>query len=1087
MRGKLVYLMTVVSLLGMAANVAVGLEVKINFQSTNSRTPEGYLPDIGEVFGDRGNGFSYGFDVDIQGDARERNSNLDQRYDTLVQMQKGDSRTWEIELPNGGYDVFVACGDASYNDHINTIDVEGNILTDPDGRDNYDEYNLAAFISDGRLTIKPAPGGLKCRIMFLHISTLPIYKAYDPVPADNAVHPDTSVSLSWTPGDFAASHDVYFSDNFYDVSTGNDEVFQDSQIETSFVVDGLVPGKTYYWRIDEVNGLHPDGKWEGDVWSFKIPGMTAYDPNPPDGAEFVYPDVTLSWAGGFGAQSHTVYIDNDYNDVDNAAGGDPQTTTTFTPGTLAKETVYYWRVDEYDGENTHKGDIWSFTTIPYVPIADPNLLCWWKFDEVFGDIVLDYSGYDHYGTVHGASLELAGRVGPALYFGGDGDYVVDEDAENYLNGLSALTVCIWIKSDEVGTDLGFLACVEPDSKDERGSMRYDSIGANFGGSNLIKTGLTSTPAVGPDWEQQLESSSGVQTTEWQHVAMTWSGGDVIRLYIDGEEDVPNGTSDPNDAGGTITGCTKLIIGKGARDIGTTSGWKGYIDDVHIYNIVLSAEDITQVMRGESSLAWSPSPANGSTPDVKNVLPLSWLPGDNAVEHDVYLGTDRDAVVNADISDTTGIYRRRQSDTSYIPPEGIEWGTGPYFWRVDEYNNDATITKGRLWQFSVADFFIVEDFENYNIDDNQIWHVWKDGLGYGAWGDIPAYSGNGTGSAVGDETIYTSYTEETIVNSGGHSMPYFYDNNKEGFLKYSEAQMALSSPRDWTEENVKVLTLWFRGYPASFVEEPAGTYTMSASGADIGGTYDEFRFAYKTLSGAGSIEAQVLSVQDTHEWAKAGVMIRRTLGPGTPFAAVYITPGNGCRFQGRLAVGEDLSSDTSVATPEQRTITAPYWVKLERDSSNNFSGYYSDDGINWQAMAWNPQYIVMPTDVYIGLALTSHNANAVCKAQFSDVRTSGTVTPTMWTQEAIGIDMLSNDPEPMYVVLNDHAVVYHDDPEAAQIDVWTDWNIDLQNFADKGVDLTDVDSIAIGFGDRDNPQAGGKGKVYFDDIRLYRSE
>ena len=103
------------------------------------------------------------------------------------------------------------------------------------------------------------------------------------------------------------------------------------------------------------------------------------------------------------------------------------------------------------------------------------------------------------------------------------------------------------------------------------------------------------------------------------------------------------------------------------------------------------------MRGESSLAWNPSPANGSTPDLKRALPLSWSPGDWAAQHDVYLGTDKDAVTNADTSDTTGIYRKRQSDTSYTPPEGVEWGTGPYYWRIDEYNSDGTISKGNVWQ------------------------------------------------------------------------------------------------------------------------------------------------------------------------------------------------------------------------------------------------------------------------------------------------------------------------------------------------------------------------------------------------------
>jgi hypothetical protein len=84
-------------------------------------------------------------------------------------------------------------------------------------------------------------------------------------------------------------------------------------------------------------------------------------------------------------------------------------------------------------------------------------------------------------------------------------------------------------------------------------------------------------------------------------------------------------------------------------------------------------------------------------------------------------------------------------------------------------------------------------------------------------------------------------------------------------------------------------------------------------------------------------------------------------------------------------------------------------------------------------------------------------------------------------------MASNDPEPMYVALNGSAVVYHDNPNATQIDTWTRWDIDLQAFADQGVNLTNVDTIAIGFGDKKNPQTGGSGTMYFDDIQIWTNE
>jgi hypothetical protein len=73
---------------------------------------------------------------------------------------------------------------------------------------------------------------------------------------------------------------------------------------------------------------------------------------------------------------------------------------------------------------------------------------------------------------------------------------------------------------------------------------------------------------------------------------------------------------------------------------------------------------------------------------------------------------------------------------------------------------------------------------------------------------------------------------------------------------------------------------------------------------------------------------------------------------------------------------------------------------------------------------------------------------------------------------------------MYVILNGSAGVDNDNPDAAQASGWIEWNIDLQAFADQGVNLSNVDSITLGLGNRINPTAGGSGMLYFDDIRLY---
>jgi hypothetical protein len=162
--------------------------------------------------------------------------------------------------------------------------------------------------------------------------------------------------------------------------------------------------------------------------------------------------------------------------------------------------------------------------------------------------------------------------------------------------------------------------------------------------------------------------------------------------------------------------------------------------------------------------------------------------------------------------------------------------------------------------------------------------------------------------------------------------------------------------------------------------------------------------------------------------------------------------------------------------------------LERDAAGNFRGYYSSNGSTWQAMVWR-QGIAMSSDVYVGLAVTSHNNAATCQAKFSNVKLTGTVG-AQWGHQDIGI--LSNAAERLYVAVSNSAgapvVVYHDNPSATTITAWTEWVVPLQKFADQGINLKNVDRIALGLGTRGNMTApGGAGKMYFDDIRLNRPE
>jgi len=392
--------------------------------------------------------------------------------------------------------------------------------------------------------------------------------AYGPNPADG--DQDTWINLSWRAGDFAVSHDVYLGDNFDAVNEGAEGTFIGNQAATFTVVgfpgfaypDGLVPGTTYYWRVDEVNDTEPNSPWKGDIWSFSIPPKTAYAPDPANTAEQVDLDADLSWTGGFGSKLHTVYFGDNFDEVNNATGGLPQGATTYDPGTLELAKTYYWRVDEFDAIETYKGNVWSFTT--------------------------------------------EGAVG------------------------------------------------------------------------------------------------------------------------------------------------------------------------------------------------NPKPAHGAV-DVKHTQIITWSPSVFAASHDIYFGTDAEAVKNADTGSPEYKGTRELGAESYDPGM-LEWDT-TYYWRVDEVNsaNPDSPWPGILWSFTTANFLVVDDFESYNDldptdpDSNRIFNAWIDGY------DDPT-----NGSLVGYDA--PPFAEQSIVHAGNQSMPLYYDNS----VGYSEAILTLTYPRDWTENGVNTLTIWFRG-------------------------------------------------------------------------------------------------------------------------------------------------------------------------------------------------------------------------------------------------------------------------------------
>jgi len=807
---KMIYLTSFVLVLcfGLAPGLVGASVIKVNFQSAGAPIPEGYMPEYGDPFGPHENGWNYGWDQSITGGARDRNSANapDQRYDTLNHLQQSGNRIWEIEVPNGTYNLHLVCGDPSYTDQTNNFDVEGTQLEDPDGQAgtgfDFDEFDVTVQVADGRLTIQPGTGAQNCKICFVDIEsdalTKFFQKARDPDPADGAegvVDP----LLMWTPGDTAVLQHVYF---------GTDPDALPLVSKQEFTVywhtEALEPGVTYYWRIDSEEA---DGTIiTGDTWSFVSISTITWGPSPANGTADVLIDTQLSWHEGDSVLplKHHVFFGTDMDEV-TAGTGDTdkgiQDTTTYDPGLLLGETTYYFKVNEVELLGPEReGNVWSFMTVGPGP---GKIIREWWFD-ISGTNVSNLTGDARYpNNPDGWEFVTVFRA-------------PDNWAEQFGSRLRG-----WLFPPETG-DYKFLI-----EADDEGQIR---LSPDQDPANAVLIANTAGNA-----ESQPQS---LVAGERYYIEALMKGGTIADNFRVSWE-------------GPVVGAMDLIS---ARYVGATP----YL----------------------AERAYSPFPADGAS-GVKQTSILSWSAGVYAASHEVYFGTDADAVKNANASSPEYKGAKNLGSESYDPGK-LAWDT-TYYWRVDEVNNTNPDSPwvGNVWTLSTGAFLVVDDFEVYNDIDppdpasNRIFEAWIDGFGTTT-----------NGALVGNDL--PPYAERTIVHGGSQSMPYFYDNSS----KTSEATLTLVWPRDWTEEGVTKLSLWFIG-------------------------------------------------------------------------------------------------DTA------------------------------------------------------------------------------------------------NTPERMFVALNGTAVVYHADPDVTQTDVWTEWVIDLQSFADQGVNLANVNTITIGFGTKNSPAAGGAGTMYFDDIRLYR--
>jgi len=263
--------------------------------------------------------------------------------------------------------------------------------------------------------------------------------ATKPSPSDGSPVPDVATYLTWTPGDGAVSHEGFLSSNFADVNDRKPSASQGEVTDPFYYVSGLVRGTTYYWCVDEKDASN--NVYKGNIWSFTVMPLTAWDPSPTNGQALVTLAPTLYWTQGADAIASVVYFGTSstaptYKTVINHTLGQLRYNWPVTPTPLAYNTTYYWRIDQREPNSAIlKGDVWSFTTVPNIPITDPTLLGWWKIDEGSGVTVLDWSGHNRHGTINGGATYATGVFDKALNLDGIDDWVSIGNRILYVDGV----------------------------------------------------------------------------------------------------------------------------------------------------------------------------------------------------------------------------------------------------------------------------------------------------------------------------------------------------------------------------------------------------------------------------------------------------------------------------------------------------------------------------------------------------------------------------------------------------------------------------------------------------------------------------
>lgn len=619
-------------------------------------------------------------------------------------------------------------------------------------------------------------------------------KARLPEPAHGATGVVMAL-LQWTAGDSAMFHDVYFGTT--PELTEADRVASRQIFAMYFHPTGLEPGVTYYWRVDEIEA-DAVTLYTGDVWSFTAMPVTAWAPEPDDGAEQILLAPELSWSAGLDAMGHHLYFGSD---PDAVAAGTTETDMGATDGAsyqvaapLEVGTTYYWRVDETDagGSVTQTGEVWSFTTIDAGPGG--AIREWWL--GVTGSDIPTLTGNARFPNEPDGRELLAAMDGPVDWAENYGSriygWLFPPETGDYTFWVAGDDNCeLWLSTDEDPANVQMIA----------------NVGTWTAHQEWYKeTTQTSQPQALVAGQRYYIEALMNEGTGGDSLAVAWQGPGIPMQVI----------------GGAYVGPTSLPAVRAYAPFPAD----GALDTIQA-----------------PILSWSAG-TRATQHDVYFGQDAAAVADANTATADVYQGRQAITTFNPGPLEWGKTYYWRIDEINpgdaESPWVGRVWtfSTADYI-LIDDFESYSNEVGSRVFQVWVDGLGYSEPAPGHPGNGTGAL------VGHDVW-------------TIGGPHYQGTIVETGNAHDSAQALPLYYDNATMPY--YSEAERTWTSPQDWTVQDVNALSLWFRGEAANevaplyvAVEDSLGNVGVSAHpnpDAVLTGPWTLWKIALSDFADAG---------------------------------------------------------------------------------------------------------------------------------------------------------------------------------------------------------------------------------------------